>query len=92
MDSKSKALWVAALRSGGYQQITGQLRDSDGYCCLGVLLNCTGEGVPADEVELTEEDMKRYGITVKQQQRLIDMNDIKRKPFTAIADYIEQHL
>ena len=33
--------WVAALRSGGYPQTTGHLRDEqDGvthYCCLGVL-------------------------------------------------------
>lgn len=29
--------WVAALRSGKYQQTQGYLRDSDGFCCLGVL-------------------------------------------------------
>ena len=28
--------WVAALRSGEYQQTVGWLRDSQGYCCLGV--------------------------------------------------------
>lgn len=28
--------WVAALRSGKYQQVKGALRRSEGYCCLGV--------------------------------------------------------
>lgn len=29
--------WVAALRSGEYEQTTERLCDSSGYCCLGVL-------------------------------------------------------
>lgn len=28
--------WVRALRSGKYKQATGNLHNSDGYCCLGV--------------------------------------------------------
>lgn len=28
--------WVAALRSGEYQQTRGTLRDDNGFCCLGV--------------------------------------------------------
>lgn len=28
--------WVDALRSGKYEQTTGVLQDSKGYCCLGV--------------------------------------------------------
>lgn len=28
--------WVAALRSGKYQQATGWLRSDAGFCCLGV--------------------------------------------------------
>lgn len=28
--------WVAALRSGEYKQVTGNLRKGDGFCCLGV--------------------------------------------------------
>lgn len=30
-------MWADALRSGEYRQTTMQLRDVDGYCCLGVL-------------------------------------------------------
>lgn len=37
MDTAVKERWVRALRSGEYQQGTGQLRKEDKYCCLGVL-------------------------------------------------------
>ena len=31
--------WIAALRSGEYEQTQGCLRDNDGFCCLGVAVN-----------------------------------------------------
>jgi hypothetical protein len=37
MNSQVKEKWVNALRSGEYQQGAGKLRNSDGFCCLGVL-------------------------------------------------------
>lgn len=42
MDADLKAKWVAALRSGEYQQTTGALRKEGGYCCLGVLCDVAG--------------------------------------------------
>lgn len=47
MDPELKARWVAALRSGDYQQVRGWLRAtrSDGqlgFCCLGVLCEVAG--------------------------------------------------
>jgi hypothetical protein len=40
--------WVNALRSGKYQQTNSYLRDSEGYCCLGVACDLyhkeTGKG------------------------------------------------
>lgn len=40
--------WVAALRSGEYEQWRGALRNEDRYCCLGVACDvyakATGEG------------------------------------------------
>jgi hypothetical protein len=40
MNPEVKARWVAALRSGEYEQATGQLRKTTGsFCCLGVLCN-----------------------------------------------------
>lgn len=48
MKPELKAKWVAALRSGKYEQVQGQLRyTKDGkhsYCCLGVLCDVSGEG------------------------------------------------
>lgn len=40
--------WVAALRSGKYKETTETLRDSEGFCCLGVLcdLNRKDGGAP----------------------------------------------
>lgn len=39
MNPEIKARWVAALRSGEYQQTRGRLRTlaGSGFCCLGVL-------------------------------------------------------
>lgn len=37
MNKEVKAKWVAALRSGEYQQAKGMLRTDVGFCCLGVL-------------------------------------------------------
>ena len=45
MDTKIKADWIAALRSGDYIKGRGQLRETDlstgatSFCCLGVLCN-----------------------------------------------------
>ncbi len=38
--------WVAALRSGQYKQGTGQLRQGDKFCCLGVLCNLHAQAHP----------------------------------------------
>jgi hypothetical protein len=37
MNPAVKAAWVAALRSGEYEQTTEALKDRRGHCCLGVL-------------------------------------------------------
>jgi hypothetical protein len=43
MDTKTKELWLAALRSGEYRQNTdGNLHKDGSYCCLGVLCKITG--------------------------------------------------
>lgn len=39
MDAEWKAKWVAALRSGEYEQGVGNLMAPVGFCCLGVLCN-----------------------------------------------------
>ena len=37
MNPEIKAKWLAALRSGEYEQTRETLRNSKGFCCLGVL-------------------------------------------------------
>ena len=37
MDAELKTKWLEALRSGKYDQGTGQLRNGNCFCCLGVL-------------------------------------------------------
>ncbi|MDM0024118.1 hypothetical protein [Variovorax saccharolyticus] len=45
MNKEVKAKWVAALRSGKYEQAHGELRgDENAFCCLGVLCEISGVG------------------------------------------------
>lgn len=37
MNPRIKLLWVEALLSGKYKQVTGKLKTPEGFCCLGVL-------------------------------------------------------
>lgn len=37
MDKHVKTKWIKALRSGDYKQTKATLRDTEGFCCLGVL-------------------------------------------------------
>ncbi len=46
--------WVEALRSGLYQQCTGQLCDGTGYCCLGVLSKVQGRLTPRQDLPLSQ--------------------------------------
>ena len=46
MKQKIKALWVAALRSGDYEQGIGQLRNENKFCCLGVLCDLHAQTHP----------------------------------------------
>lgn len=37
MNPEAKRLWLEALRSGKFKQVTEALKKNDGFCCLGVL-------------------------------------------------------
>lgn len=39
MNQRIKESWMEALRSGEYPQTQGRLRDGNGFCCLGVLVD-----------------------------------------------------
>lgn len=95
-----KQRWIEALRSGKYEQGQGRLRDGDRYCCLGVL--CEIEGLVYDgEVYYWEgkgtDALVPYGfgrninLDTDIEEQLAKMND-SGKPFSEIADFIEENL
>lgn len=98
-----KEKWIAALRSGEYKQGKGCLDDSDGrYCCLGVACKIAyaktldmhedGYSVP---MEWIPEDEENVPMILRGHRdlpsTLADLND-SRRPFSEIADWIEQNL
>lgn len=90
MDTKLKTNRLSALRGGRYKQAQGCLRDPDGFCCLGVLLDVAalGEWLDADagiyEIDGVgfDGDLGSHcgtvGLTKEQQSILVDMNDGER--------------
>ena len=44
MNKELKKKWLDALRGGGYKQTRNALRDTDGFCCLGVLCDILEKG------------------------------------------------
>jgi len=114
MDAELKAKWLDALRSGKYDQTTGQLRLGSCFCCLGVLCDvvdpkgwdddnqewhdATAEedgnyyGSTREISELPDRFRSRIGMTIEDQQCLVNMNDVERKTFSQIANYIEAKL
>ena len=59
MNKTVKALWVAALRSGKYQQGQYRLRSpTDKFCCLGVLCNLHAQAHP--EIAIMNDDALVY--------------------------------
>lgn len=59
MNQDIKAEWVAALRSGKYEQTNGALKDGGGFCCLGVLCD-----VVKDRVGLSWRNLEGYCVTL----------------------------
>jgi hypothetical protein len=106
MNPELKGPWVAALRSGEYDQTTEQLsRGLDeyrtGYCCLGVLCVVNGwefdegdGGTESGPTELIGEWSGlpgESGLTKDERETLANMND-SGKSFAVIADWIEEKL
>lgn len=56
MNPEIKAKWVAALRSGEYNQAVSVLRNGYGFCCLGVLCDLF-----ASEHGMGDWDVNRLG-------------------------------
>lgn len=100
--------WVAALRSGEYEQTTLFLRSECGHCCIGVAhdIHPDADWLYFDdlETETLPEDMEfDYGLltelvhpvtgdTKKLKYVLSSLNDKYNYSFSKIADYIEATL
>lgn len=94
--------WVAALRSGEYQQGTGRLRYKGRYCCLGVACNLydpdgwEGDVYAGISERLPDHVMTALGLRMSSGQcsregvntSLVDLND-SGLTFAEIADVIE---
>ncbi len=95
---------VAALRSGKYQQSRKTLRNSTGFCCLGVACDISGISEWDDKYEydgcesiLPKSVMEYYGFCSSggwlkngDEIGLAKMNDAG-KSFDEIADFIDAH-
>lgn len=107
MDAEIKRKWVAALRSGDYEQGDCQLkkRVRSGrvqHCCLGVLSEIAGReerfengtyvfGPKGDVAYLDKDFLDEVGLTGEMEGRLAYFNDNGRS-FNWIAAYIDRHL
>lgn len=95
MDIDLKAKWVAALRSGTYQQTQHQLKDDVGFCCLGVLCDIQGADFDAIRKEYGTLSLSanpaKYFSGVPHTEKLSTMND-EGVSFSEIAGYIEENL
>jgi hypothetical protein len=108
MDAELKTKWVAALRSGKFQQGDRALRANDRYCCLGVLAevkgcqwgkNIHGEATPVfgSEGVGRHEDSPCYldesfSGLLYATQCALADLNDSGKPFPAIADWIEENI
>jgi hypothetical protein len=105
MDKDLKAKWIAALRSGKYEQGREYLRKDDSYCCLGVLCDLVDPNGWVYDSEFysfhfnSDHDVdqwlpsslpEKYGID--RESDLVDLNDTKQYDFNQIADWIEVSL
>lgn len=65
-----------------------------GHCCLGVLRACVPElelRAASNRDVLSGPSLKKIGLTEKQQDKLVNMND-RGHSFKKIAAYIRRHL
>ncbi len=106
MNQEIKNKWIAALKSGEYQQGTGFLKQDGKFCCLGVLcdihaketgnlFNTLGKYLGENRI-LPKEVVNWSGISSASGRReysnsLWELNDIDGFSFSQIADIIEKH-
>ena len=102
-----KKAWVKALRSDKYKQSRGYLElcangKIIGNCCLGVLCRvakvkgkkCSSYTIFSynNTGSLGGHLRSKFEISLPEQEKLIDMNDNKKKNFNEISNWIEKNL
>lgn len=100
MKAKIKDEWVAALRSGRFQQCGGLLKMETAHgcfhCALGVLMELAVEhGIIEDYEEtadIPDEVAEWAGLTGAEIKATVYNNDILGYPFDELAGYIEAKL
>jgi hypothetical protein len=95
--------WVAALRSGEYEQGMDQLKDNDKFCCLGVLCDVVGFDLDSHDgqggtwafatgIDWSGEPPILLDLLEQPvRNKLANMND-NGSTFTEIADHIEREV
>ena len=100
MLTENQQKWVAALRSGDYEQGRGSLQRGDKYCCLGVacvVAEINGVSVTKFEGEIdggglwSQKAVKDWVGLSDKEGRLISANDRDEWSFAEIADLIESN-
>ena len=92
LSSTLKADWLAALRSGEYQQAEGELCSSDGaLCCIGVLGRVAGREITHMQDDFRQPYYSVVEVMLPEYRELASMND-RGKSFSEIADYIEANI
>lgn len=104
MLKRIKTKWVKALRSGKYAQTRGELRNAEGYCCLGVLtdLYCKEKNIrwktATKSTTIALPKVVQEWANIRRSNPIIgkntasQLNDGKMKSFEEIADLIDLHL
>lgn len=98
LDPEFKAKWVAALRSGEYEQCIGTMRrpDENGrakYCCMGVA--CEIVDAPFQYDNMPDPLLNGCYSGGKIAHKVVSMNDgigEDPKSFSEIANWIEENL
>ena len=99
MKASVKKKWVAALRSGKYQQGFSSLKRDDGsYCCLGVLCSISGKPYRGSDLVIPDSVKRWAGLEdpdpfiESETSHVTGLNDNRQLSFSRIADIIEAQL
>lgn len=95
LTKEQKATWVAALRSGDYEQCRGELKNREGaYCCLGVAHEVLVGPIEYGSIAYAAlEPLVGRSLTREDPAgALVYLNDSQGKSFAEIADYVEANL